>query len=92
MTFKAGQSGNPSGRPKVPQHIRDMARALTEEAIGTAAEIMRNPAETGSARMAAVNAILDRGWGKPSQPLDGDGEGGPIKVQAIEWRVVRPSD
>lgn len=92
MTFKAGQSGNPSGRPKVPQHIREMARALTEEAIGTAAEIMRNPAETGSARMAAVNAILDRGWGKPSQPLDGDGEGGPIKVQAIEWRVVRPSD
>jgi len=90
--FAPGKSGNPGGRPKIPQHIRDMARALTEEAIGTAAEIMRNPAETGSARMAAVNAILDRGWGKPSQPLDGDGEGGPIKVQAIEWRVVRPSD
>lgn len=90
--FAAGKSGNPGGRPKIPQHIRDMARALTEEAIGTAAEIMRNTAETGSARMAAVNAILDRGWGKPSQPLDGDGEGGPIKVQAIEWRVVRPSD
>jgi len=90
--FQAGKSGNPGGRPKIPQHIREMARALTEEAIETAAQIMRNPEETGTARMSAVNAILDRGWGKPSQPLDGDGEGGPIKVQAIEWRVVRPAD
>lgn len=90
--FEKGKSGNPSGRPKVPQHIREMARALTEEAIETAAQIMRNPEETGAARMSAVNAILDRGWGKPTQPLDGDGEGGPIKVQAIEWRVVRPAD
>lgn len=90
--FEKGKSGNPTGRPKVPAHIREMARALTEEAINTAAEIMRNPEETGTARMSAVNAILDRGWGKPTQPLDGDGEGGPIKVQAIEWRVVRPAD
>jgi len=92
MPFQPGQSGNPNGRPKVPQHVREMARALTEEAIETAAQIMRNPEETGAARMSAVNAILDRAWGKPSQPLDGDGEGGPIKVQAIEWRVVRPAD
>jgi hypothetical protein len=88
--FQPGKSGNPGGRPKLPPHIREMARALTEEAIETAAQIMRDPAETGSARMAAVNAILDRGWGKPAQPVDGDGEGGPIRFQRIERVIVDP--
>jgi hypothetical protein len=31
----------------------------------------------------AAQILLDRGWGKPSQPIDGDGEGGPIVVEIV---------
>lgn len=81
--FEAGKSGNPGGRPKVPPHIKEMARALTEEAINTAAEIMRNPQETGSARMTAVNAILDRAYGKPAQAITGEDGEGPVELSLM---------
>ena len=70
--FAPGQSGNPGGRPRIPDDVKALARSYTREAITTAAEIMRNPAETGTARMSAVNTILDRGWGKAPQHISVD--------------------
>ncbi len=90
MTFVKGQSGNPGGRSAGLKHIRELAREKTETAIQTLIQVCET-GESEAARVAAANAILDRGWGKPTQPLDGDGEGGPIKVQAIEWRIVDPA-
>jgi hypothetical protein len=73
--FAPGQSGNPGGRPRIPDDVKALARSYTREAITTAAEIMRNPAETGTARMSAVNTILDRGWGKAPQHISVDNMG-----------------
>jgi hypothetical protein len=70
--FAPGQSGNPGGRPRIPDDVKALARSHTREAIAVAAEIMRNPEETGTARMSAVNTILDRAWGKPSQHITVD--------------------
>jgi len=43
-----------------------------------------------AARVSAAQALLDRGWGKAPQPLDGDGEGGAINVIAeIRRTIVR---
>jgi hypothetical protein len=70
--FAPGQSGNPGGRPRLPDDVKQLARGYTREAILTAAEIMQNPEETGTTRMTAVNTLLDRGWGKPSQHLTVD--------------------
>lgn len=67
--FQPGQSGNPSGRPKSDITIRELAKAYTEEAIDTLAEIMRNPKASSATRVQASCALLDRGWGKPSQHL-----------------------
>jgi hypothetical protein len=78
--FQKGVSGNPNGRPKIPPHVREMARGLTEEAINTAAEIMRNAEETGTARMSAVNTILDRAWGKAPQAMTGEDGEGPVQL------------
>jgi hypothetical protein len=65
--FKPGKSGNPSGRPKTDQTIRELARGYTDEAIKTLVEIASNPKASDSARVQACGALLDRGWGKPVQ-------------------------
>ncbi len=65
--WKPGQSGNPGGRPKAIGHVRDLARELTDDAIQTLATVMHDPKAPPGARVAAAVAILDRGWGKPTQ-------------------------
>jgi hypothetical protein len=66
--FQPGQSGNPGGRPKLPDHVRDAARAHTEKAITVLAECLDDA--DARVRVTAANSILDRGWGKPAQTLD----------------------
>lgn len=67
--FKPGQSGNPGGLPKGFSDVRQAARACTVEAIETLAGIMRDPASSAAARVTAANALLDRGWGKPTTDM-----------------------
>lgn len=68
--FKPGQSGNPSGRPKDVGHVREIARKHTEAAISALVEIVAN-GKPDRARVAAAEAILDRGYGRPTQPIEG---------------------
>jgi len=65
--------------------IRSLARAHTETAINVLAGIMQQADAPPAARVAAVNSLLDRGWGKPPQPHDGDGEGGPVQL-TVTWQ------
>jgi hypothetical protein len=69
---------------KAPIEIRSLARSHTEAAINTLVEINGDRSAAHSARVSAAQALLDRGWGKPSQPVDGDGEGGPVEM-TIKW-------
>lgn len=62
--FKPGQSGNPGGRPKIIGHIRDLARQYTELAINTLADTLTDKKAPYAAKIAAAQALLDRGWGK----------------------------
>ena len=70
--FVKGQTGNPGGRPKAEVDVVAIARRNGPEAIQMLAEIMRNPKASESARVSAANSLLDRGFGKPVQKIDGD--------------------
>jgi hypothetical protein len=63
--FKKGQSGNPGGRPKIFTEVKQAAREHTEAAIEALVGVVNNEEAPAAARVAAANAILDRGWGKP---------------------------
>lgn len=67
--WKKGQSGNPGGRRKQDYRIKDLAQQYTDEALATLRSIMKKSVDD-RARVAAANAILDRGYGKPAQSVD----------------------
>jgi hypothetical protein len=78
-SFKPGVSGNPDGRPKRPETIearkvvadvKAAARELTPDAMNTLKEAMTTPHAPWAAKITAAIAILDRGWGKPTQAVE----------------------
>jgi hypothetical protein len=44
-----------------------------------------NNSTSDQAKVAAANSLLDRGWGKATQPIDGDGDGGPVQL-TVTWQ------
>jgi hypothetical protein len=55
-------------RPKVLGDVQELARE-SPEAINTLAAIMDDTKAPPAARVAAANSLLDRGYGKPTQPI-----------------------
>jgi hypothetical protein len=86
--FKKGQSGNPNGRPKMPDLKEAMAAALSEQKDGKTAldaiiAAMRAKAARGDVR--AAEFLLDRGYGKATQDINMKQEG----TQQLEVIIKR---
>jgi hypothetical protein len=77
--LQARSVGNPGGRPKIVAEIRDLARQHSGVAIEALVKIARS-GKSEAARVSAANSLLDRGWGKPTQPIAGDPEGSPVEI------------
>jgi hypothetical protein len=68
--FVPGRSGNPGGQPKGMAEVRAAARSHTALAMATLARCCTAPDAAWAAKVAAATALLDRGWGRPAQPVD----------------------
>jgi hypothetical protein len=85
--FKKGQSGNPKGRPKMPDLREAVAKVLSEEKDGMQAveavlKALRAKAVKGDVRAAAE--LLDRAYGKAKQAIDHTTNGKDI-TPPIKW-------
>lgn len=83
--FVKGQSGNPGGRPKAALDVQELARAHTPDAIRALVDALNSPRE----RVSAAVALLDRGWGKPTQRIAGEADGPPLAID-FKWADATP--
>lgn len=61
--FAKGQSGNPSGRAKMPAEIRDILSSNSEKAVKAIVKFMDD--DDPRVALRAAEALLDRTYGKP---------------------------
>ena len=72
--------------------IRSLARSHTRTAVNVLVGIMRSKDATAAARVSAANAVLDRGWGKATQPHENGADGAIELVHRIERVIVHPEN
>lgn len=72
MVWAPGKSGNPGGRPKAEREVIELAREASPRAIGRLIELVDSKDERVS--IAAANSVLERAYGKPTQPLSNDAD------------------
>ena len=78
---------------KTPLDVRSIARGHTASAIRTLAAIMNMSDAPHAARVSAAQALLDRGWGRPSQAIvGGDENDRPVQIQMLERIIVDPQN
>ena len=77
---------------KTLTQIRSLARSHTRTAVNVLVGIMRSNDATAAARVSAANAILDRGWGKATQPAESGSDGSRQVIHRIERIIVHPEN
>ena len=72
--------------------IRSLARSHTRTALNVLVGVMRSKDATATAKVSAANAILDRGWGKATQPIENGDDGALELIHRIERIFVHPEN
>jgi hypothetical protein len=78
-SWKKGQSGNRSGRPKRPETIearkviadvKEAAREMTPKALATLDAAMDATSAPWAAKVTAAMGVLAYGWGRPKETIE----------------------
>ena len=69
--FSPGNRANPSGRPKIPKDVKEMLKAATADAARLLIDTMNNQEADLKLRVDCAERVLDRVYGKASQPIEG---------------------
>lgn len=93
---KKGGARNGAGRPrgarnKVTAEVKELAQEHGEEAITALAAIMKRSTNV-MARIAAARELLDRAYGKATQPIAGDPDMPPVMAIPTIIELVAPGD
>ncbi len=67
----------------------ELSKVMAEGDPETLLAQLEKKAELAPRWNKAINTILDRAYGKPSQPIDGDGEGGPVNM-SVTVKFIKP--
>jgi hypothetical protein len=78
--------------PRAVTEIRSLARSHSRTALNVLVGVMRSKDATAAARVAAANAILDRGWGKATQAIQNAENGALELIHRIERVIVHPEN
>lgn len=71
---RAGLGRKPGSKNKINADLRDLARQYTVQSLEALVGVLRREDSPAIAIVAAANAILDRGHGKPRQDLGIEGK------------------
>jgi Family of unknown function (DUF5681) len=83
-----GQSGNPGGRPKLPEELKTRIQTLGERAVDALEKALDN--EDPRVVVMAAKELLDRGYVKPAQVVDAtlrNGDLGQAHAEALWARM-----
>lgn len=69
--FKKGYSGNPGGMKAMPQEVKEMLKAAAPEAVKLLTDTMHDPKAKIDLRVKCAETVLDRVYGKATQPIEG---------------------
>ena len=72
--------------------IRSLARSHTKIAVKVLVRIAQSKDATPAARVSAANALLDRGWGKSTQPMESNNDDSIERPRLIERIIVHPEN
>ena len=81
--FLTGHSGNPGGRPVMPEEVREALQAATPAAVQVLFDGLRD--EDARVRVVCAREILDRALGKPQQapPIEGPADSAAQHLAAL---------
>ncbi|WVT74007.1 DUF5681 domain-containing protein [Sinorhizobium chiapasense] len=69
--FQKGKSGNPKGRPAIPQEVKDALAEYSLEAVAIKRDLMRN-SPNEMVRLKAADSFIDPFVSKAAQKVDVD--------------------
>jgi hypothetical protein len=71
--FAAGNKGG--GRKRLPQDVKEMFKAATSDAAKLLIDTMNNQEMDIKLRVDCAERVIERVYGKPTQPIDGNFDG-----------------